>query len=147
MRHRNSGRQLSRTSSHRQAMFRNMMVSLFQHEMITTTVPKAKELRRFAEPMITFAGEDTVSKRRFAFSKLRDKAATAKLFTVLGPRYKARPGGYLRLLKCGFRPGDNAPLAIVELVGRDEAQAEAPKPEKKAKVKKAAPKAKKAATK
>lgn len=155
MRHRKSGRQLNRNSSHRQAMFRNMMVSLFDHEMITTTVPKAKELRRFAEPMITFAGEDTVSKRRFAFSKLRDKAVTAKLFTVLGPRYKSRPGGYLRLLKCGFRPGDNAPLAIVELVGRDEAQNEAPKakkaPAKKATAKKAkaktaaAPKAKKAA--
>jgi large subunit ribosomal protein L17 len=120
MRHLNSGKQLSRNSSHRQAMFRNMMVSLFQHEKIITTLPKAKELRRFAEPMITLAKQDSVAKRRLAFSRLRDKAATAKLFTTLAPRYQARPGGYLRILKCGFRPGDNAPMALVELVDRPE---------------------------
>lgn len=122
MRHRKSGKQLNRNSSHRQAMFRNMMVSLFDHEIITTTLPKAKELRRFAEPLITLAKEDSVSKRRLAFSRLRDKAITAKLFTTLGPRYKARNGGYLRILKYGFRSGDNAPLALVELVDRSDEQ-------------------------
>jgi len=124
MRHRKSGKHLNRTSSHRQAMFRNMMVSLFQQEVITTTVVKAKELRRFAEPLITLAKEDSVSKRRLAFSRLRDKAVTAKLFTTLGPRYKARPGGYLRILKCGYRPGDCAPLALVELVDRESGETE-----------------------
>ncbi len=119
MRHRQSGKHLSRTTSHREAMFRNMMVSLFQHELIKTTVVKAKELRRFAEPMITLAKEDSVSKRRLAFNRLRDRDIIGKLFTVLGPRYKQRQGGYLRILKCGYRPGDNAPMAYVELVDRE----------------------------
>lgn len=118
MRHQNSGRQLNRNSSHRKAMFSNMVSSLVKHEMIKTTVAKAKELRRFAEPMITRAKNDSVANRRHVFSKLRDKEATAKLFTVLGPRYQDRPGGYLRIIKCGFRKGDNAPLAYVELVDR-----------------------------
>ena len=118
MRHRKSGRQLNRNSSHRKAMFQNMTVSLFEHEMIKTTVPKAKELRRVAEPLITMAKEDSVSGRRLAFSRLRDKAAVGKLFTDLGPRYKERPGGYVRILKCGFRDGDCAPMAYVELVDR-----------------------------
>lgn len=119
MRHRESGRKLNRNSSHRQAMFRNMAVSLMNHEMIRTTLPKAKELRRVAEPLITYAKNDSVAKRRLAFSRLRDRAAVTKLFNILGPRYKNRPGGYLRILKCGFRAGDNAPMAIVELVDRD----------------------------
>ena len=119
MRHRESGRKLNRNSSHRQAMFRNMAVSLMNHEMIRTTVPKAKELRRVAEPLITYAKNDSVAKRRLAFSRLRDRSAVTKLFNILGPRYKNRPGGYLRILKCGFRAGDNAPMAIVELVDRD----------------------------
>ena len=118
MRHRKTGRHLNRTSSHRQAMFRNMTASLFDNELIKTTLPKAKELRRFAEPLITLAKEDTVSKRRLAFARLRDKAIVGKLFTTLAPRYHNRPGGYLRILKCGFRPGDNAPMAYVELVDR-----------------------------
>ena len=118
MRHRNSGRQLNRNSSHRSAMFRNMTVSLIEHELIRTTVPKAKELRRFAEPLITLAKSDSVANRRLAFSRTRDKAAVGKLFTDLGPRYKERPGGYLRIIKAGFRPGDNAPMAYVELVDR-----------------------------
>jgi large subunit ribosomal protein L17 len=118
MRHRKSGKQLNRNSSHRKAMFRNMMTSLFQHELIRTTLPKAKELRRFAEPLITLAKEDSVASRRLAFSRLRDKAAVGKLFTNLGPRFQKRPGGYLRILKCGFRSGDAAPMAIVELVDR-----------------------------
>ncbi len=118
MRHRTSGRQLGRNSSHRKAMFKNMTVSLFEHEVIRTTLPKAKELRRHAEPLITLAKEDNVSKRRLAFDRLRSKEIVGKLFNELGPRYKARPGGYLRILKCGFRPGDNAPMAIVELVDR-----------------------------
>lgn len=118
MRHRTSGRQLGRNSSHRKAMFKNMTVSLFEHEVIRTTLPKAKELRRHAEPLITLAKEDNVSKRRLAFDRLRSKEMVGKLFNELGPRYKARPGGYLRILKCGFRPGDNAPMAIVELVDR-----------------------------
>ncbi len=118
MRHRKSGRQLNRNSSHRKAMFRNMAVSLMQHEIIRTTLPKAKELRRVAEPLITMAKIDSVAKRRLAFSRLRDRDIVTKLFDELGPRYKERPGGYLRILKCGFRPGDKAPMAIVELMGR-----------------------------
>ena len=118
MRHRKSGRQLNRNSSHRKAMFRNMAVSLMQHEIIKTTLPKAKELRRVAEPLITMAKSDSVAKRRLAFSRLRDRSVVTKLFKELGPRFKERPGGYLRILKCGFRPGDKAPMAIVELMGR-----------------------------
>ncbi|MCP4472764.1 MAG: 50S ribosomal protein L17 [Gammaproteobacteria bacterium] len=122
MRHRNSGRQLNRNSSHRKAMFKNMAVSLFDYEVIRTTVPKAKELRRVAEPLITLAKEDSVANRRVAFSRLRDKTAVGKLFADLGPRYKERPGGYLRILKCGYRPGDKAPMAYVELVDRPDAE-------------------------
>ncbi len=118
MRHRKSGRQLNRNSAHRKAMFKNMAASLFEHELIKTTLPKAKELRRVAEPMITLAKQDSVANRRIAFSRLRSKAAVGKLFTTLGPRYKERPGGYLRILKCGHRHGDNAPMAWVELVDR-----------------------------
>ncbi|WP_456445848.1 50S ribosomal protein L17 [Thiolapillus sp.] len=118
MRHRKAGRQLNRNSSHRKAMFRNMAVSLIEHEMIKTTLPKAKELRRVAEPLITLAKQDSVAKRRLAFSRLRDDAAVGKLFAELGPRYQERPGGYLRILKCGYRPGDKAPMAYVELVDR-----------------------------
>ena len=118
MRHRKSGRKLNRNSSHRKAMFKNMSASLIEHEVIRTTVAKAKELRSVAEPLITLAKEDSVHNRRLAFSRLRDKAAVGKLFTDLGPRYQTRPGGYIRILKCGFRPGDNAPMAIVELVDR-----------------------------
>ena len=118
MRHRHSGRQLNRNSSHRKAMFRNMTVSLVEHELIKTTLPKAKELRRVAEPLITLAKNDSVANRRLAFSRLRDRELVTKLFNELGPRYKQRPGGYLRILKCGFRPGDKAPMAYVELVDR-----------------------------
>ena len=118
MRHRKSGRKLNRTSSHRQAMFRNMTASLVKHEIIMTTLAKAKDLRRVAEPLITISKDDTVSKRRIVFSRLRDKDAVVKLFAQLGPRYKDRPGGYLRILKNGFRKGDNAPMAVVELVDR-----------------------------
>ena len=118
MRHRNSGRQLNRNSSHRKAMFKNMAASLFDHEVIKTTLPKAKELRRVVEPLITLAKQDNVANRRIAFSRIRDNAAVGKLFTDLGPRYKERPGGYLRILKCGFRTGDKAPMAYVELVDR-----------------------------
>ena len=118
MRHRTSGRQLSRTSSHRTAMFRNMATSLFEHELIKTTLPKARELRRIAEPLITLAKEDSVANRRLAFSRTRSKKAVGKLFGELGPRYKNRPGGYLRILKCGNRPGDASPMAFVELVDR-----------------------------
>ena len=118
MRHRQSGRQLNRNSSHRKAMMSNMAASLVSHEVIRTTLPKAKELRRYVEPLITLAKEDNVARRRKAFSKLRDKAGVGKLFTELGPRYKERPGGYTRILKCGFRPGDNAQMALVELVDR-----------------------------
>jgi large subunit ribosomal protein L17 len=118
MRHQKSGRKLNRTSSHREAMFKNMASSLFKHELIRTTLPKAKELRRIAEPLITLAKIDGVANRRLAFSRMRDKEAVGKLFVELGPRYRERPGGYLRILKCGFRPGDNAPMAYVELVGR-----------------------------
>ena len=122
MRHRKSGRQLGRNSSHRQAMFKNMATSLFEHEVIKTTLPKAKELRRVAEPLITLAKEDSVANRRLAFSRIRDKAMVGKLFTDLGPRYKERPGGYMRILKCGFRSGDKAPMAYVELVDRPVAE-------------------------
>ena len=120
MRHRKSGRHLNRNSSHRKAMFSNMANSLFEHEIIKTTLPKAKELRRVAEPLITMAKEDSVAKRRLAFSRLRDKAAVGKLFNELGPRYKERAGGYTRIMKCGYRPGDAAPMAYIELVDRPE---------------------------
>ena len=120
MRHRQSGRKLNRNSSHRKAMYRNMAVSLMQHEFIRTTLPKAKELRRVAEPLITMAKIDSVAKRRLAYSRLRDRSTVAKLFNELGPRYKLRPGGYLRILKCGYRAGDKAPMAIVELVDRQD---------------------------
>lgn len=125
MRHRNSGKGLSRTSSHRKAMFKNMMVSLIRHEMIKTTLPKAKELRRFIEPMITLAKEDTLHRRRIAFDRLRDREIVMKLFNDVGPFFKQRPGGYLRILKCEFRKGDNAPMAIVQLVDRIEEEAAA----------------------
>jgi len=118
MRHRKSGRQLNRNSSHRKAMFRNMACSLIEHEVIRTTVPKAKELRRVAEPLITLAKSDSVANRRLAFSRMRSKAAVGKLFSEIGPRYQERPGGYTRILKCGFRAGDAAPMAFVELVDR-----------------------------
>lgn len=118
MRHRKSGRQLNRNSSHRQAMFRNMATSLIESEVIKTTLPKAKELRKVAEPLITLAKEDSVANRRLAFARTRSKAAVGKLFAELGPRYQERPGGYTRILKCGFRTGDAAPMAYVELVGR-----------------------------
>lgn len=121
MRHRNSGRQLSRNSTHRSAMLQNMAVALLRHEIIKTTLPKAKELRRVAEPLITLAKIDNVSKRRLAFARLRDRDIVTKLFNELAPRYRTRPGGYLRILKCGFRSGDNAPMAIVELMDRTEA--------------------------
>lgn len=118
MRHRKSGRHLSRTSAHQQAMFRNMSASLLRHELIKTTVSKAKELRRVVEPLITLAKSDTVAHRRLAFARLRDRAIVTKLFSEVGPRYQERPGGYTRILKCGFRAGDNAPMAMVELVDR-----------------------------
>ena len=118
MRHRQSGRKLNRNSSSRKAMFRNMTASLMRHELIKTTLPKAKELRRVAEPLITMAKKDSVANRRLAFSRIRDREVVTKLFNELGPRYEARPGGYLRILKCGFRAGDNAPMAYVELVDR-----------------------------
>jgi large subunit ribosomal protein L17 len=120
MRHRKAGKHFSRTSSHRQAMFKNMAASLFRHELIKTTLPKAKELRRVAEPLITLSKVDSVHTRRLAFARLRDKEVVGKLFTELAPRYQARPGGYLRIIKCGFRPGDSAPMAYVELVDRPE---------------------------
>ncbi len=128
MRHRKSGRQLNRNSSHRKAMFRNMASSLLRHELIKTTLPKAKELRRVAEPLITLAKNDSVANRRLAFARLRDRALVSKLFNELGPRYEKRPGGYLRILKCGLRAGDKATMAYVELVDRPmetEAKAEA----------------------
>ena len=121
MRHQYSGRKLNRTTAHREAMFKNMASSLFKHELIRTTLPKAKELRRVAEPLITLAKTDGVANRRLAFARLRDKEAVGKLFVELGPRYRERPGGYLRILKCGFRDGDNAPMAYVELIGRPQA--------------------------
>ncbi|HDZ10539.1 50S ribosomal protein L17 [Pseudohongiella sp.] len=118
MRHRHSGRQLNRNSSHRKAMFRNMTTSLVEHELIKTTVIKAKELRMVAEPLITLAKTDSVANRRLAFARLRSKEAVGKLFTDLGPRYQDRPGGYIRIMKCGLRAGDKSPMAYVELVGR-----------------------------
>ncbi len=124
MRHQKSGRTLGRKSSHRKAMYRNMAVSLIQHETIRTTLPKAKELRRVVEPLITLAKEDGVANRRLAFARLRDKQSVGKLFTELGPRFKTRPGGYLRILKAGHRPGDAAPMAIVQLLDQPEPVAE-----------------------
>ena len=118
MRHRKSGRKLNINSSHRKALFSNMVSSLFKHELIKTTLPKAKELRSYAEPLITMSKEDSVSKRRLAFSRLRDREVVTKLFNELGPRYKNRAGGYLRIMKCGYRSGDDAPMAYVELVDR-----------------------------
>jgi large subunit ribosomal protein L17 len=118
MRHRLSGRQLNRNASHRQAMFRNMASSLVRHEIIKTTLPKAKELRRVVEPLITLAKSDSVANRRLAFARTRDRDVVGKLFTELGPRFQGRPGGYTRILKCGFRAGDNAPMAYIELIGR-----------------------------
>ncbi|MES9935681.1 MAG: 50S ribosomal protein L17 [Sedimenticola sp.] len=120
MRHRKSGRQLNRNSAHRKAMFRNMTCSLLRHELIKTTLPKAKELRTVAEPIITMGKTDSVAKRRLAFDRLRDKEAVGKLFGEIGPRYQDRPGGYIRILKCGHRAGDKAPMAYVELVDRPE---------------------------
>ncbi len=125
MRHQKSGRKLNRTSSHREAMFKNMTASLIQHEEIRTTLPKAKELRRVAEPLITLAKVSSVANRRLAYARLRDRDAVGKLFDVLGVRYKNRPGGYLRILKFGFRAGDTAPMALVQLVDRPETAAEA----------------------
>lgn len=125
MRHRLSGRQLNRNASHRKAMFRNMTASLVEHELIKTTLPKAKELRRVAEPLITLAKVDSVANRRLAFSRLQSKEAVGKLFSNLGPRYQNRPGGYIRILKCGFRAGDKAPMAYVELVDRPVSSGEA----------------------
>jgi large subunit ribosomal protein L17 len=124
MRHRKSGRKFNMNSSHRKALFSNMVSSLFKHELIRTTLPKAKELRSYAEPLITLSKEDTVSKRRLAFARLRDREVVTKLFNELGPRYKNRAGGYLRIMKCGFRTGDDAPMAYVELVDRPQASAE-----------------------
>ncbi|HAT8120209.1 TPA: 50S ribosomal protein L17 [Legionella pneumophila] len=118
MRHRNSGRSFSRTSSHRKAMFSNMCCSLIEHELIRTTLPKAKDLRRYIEPLITVSKSDSVASRRRAFNILRSKSAVGKLFTDLGPRFEKRPGGYIRIIKCGYRDGDNAPMAIVELMDR-----------------------------
>ncbi len=118
MRHRKSGRHFNRTSTHRQAMFRNMTASLVEHEIIKTTLPKAKELRRVAEPLITLAKNDSVANRRLAFDRLRNKVTVGKLFSEIGPRYTERPGGYTRIMKCGFRAGDNAPMAYIELVDR-----------------------------
>lgn len=122
MRHRLSGRQLGRDTAHREAMMRNLAISLVDHEMIRTTLPRAKELRGVLEPLITKAKSDSVANRRYVFDRLHNKSATGKLFSVLGPRYTDRPGGYLRVLKAGFRPGDNAPMAYVELVDRPEPQ-------------------------
>jgi large subunit ribosomal protein L17 len=119
MRHRKSGRKLNRNSSHRKAMFQNMVVSLLSHELIKTTLPKAKELRRVAEPIITLAKQDSVANRRLAYNRLQNKIILDKLFTELGPRFLHRPGGYLRIIKCGFRAGDKAPMALVELVDRE----------------------------
>lgn len=130
MRHRQSGRQLNRNSSHRKAMFKNMSISLVEHELIKTTLPKAKELRRHIEPLVTLSKKDSVANRRLAFDRLRSKEAVGKLFNELGPRYESRPGGYVRILKCGFRAGDKAPMAYVEFVDRQpitESEAEAAK--------------------
>lgn len=125
MRHRQSNRKLNRTTSHRLAMFRNMTVSLLRHEVIKTTLPKAKDLRRFVEPLITLGKEPSLANHRLAFDRLRDREIVVKLFAELGPRYKTRPGGYLRILKYGFRNGDNAPMALVELVDRPDTDTEA----------------------
>lgn len=122
MRHRKAGRKFNRNSSHRKAMLQNLTIALFEHELIKTTLPKAKELRSVAEPLITKAKVDSVANRRYAFDRLRSKDAVGKLFTDLGPRYEGRPGGYVRILKCGFRAGDNAPMAYVELVDRPVAE-------------------------
>ena len=122
MRHQKSGRTLGRKSSHRKAMYRNMSASLIEHETIRTTVPKAKELRRVIEPLITLAKEDSVANRRLAFDRVRNKATVGKLFNELGPRYQERPGGYIRILKCGYRAGDKAPMAYVELVDRPQVE-------------------------
>jgi large subunit ribosomal protein L17 len=134
MRHRHSGRYFSRPTAHREAMLRNLAISLIEHEVIKTTLPKAKELRKVAEPLITLAKKDSVANRRLAFDRTRSKTAVGKLFSELGPRYQARPGGYTRILKCGFRAGDSAPMAFIELVDRpvveveeDESAAEATK--------------------
>ena len=124
MRHRQSNRKLNRTTSHRLAMFRNMSNSLLKHEIIKTTLPKAKELRRFVEPLITLGKEPSLANHRLAFDRLRDREMVVKLFGELGPRYKTRPGGYLRILKYGFRNGDNAPMALVELVDRPDSDTE-----------------------
>jgi large subunit ribosomal protein L17 len=124
MRHRKSGRKLNMTSAHRKAMFKNMSVSLLLHEEIRTTLPKAKELRRHVEPLITMAKSPSVANRRLAFSRLRDRAMVSKLFDDLGVHFKGRPGGYLRILKCGYRPGDKAPMAIVQMVSREKVNAE-----------------------
>jgi large subunit ribosomal protein L17 len=123
MRHRKSGRTLGRKSAHRKAMYKNMAASLIEHETIRTTLPKAKELRRVVEPLITLSKEDGVARRRLAFDRLRDKKAVGKLFNELGPRFKDRPGGYLRILKIGFRPGDSAPMALVQLLDQQELEA------------------------
>ena len=137
MRHQKSGRTLNRTSSHREAMFRNMTASLFEHEQIRTTLAKAKELRRVAEPLITLGKTSSLSNRRLAYARLRNRDAVSKLFDDLGVRFKDRPGGYLRILKCGSRPGDNAPMAYVQLVDKSAAEAESkpPKAGKKSKAK------------
>lgn len=129
MRHRQSNRKLNRTTSHRLAMFRNMSVSLLKHEVIKTTLPKAKELRRFVEPLITLGKDPSLAHHRLAFDRLRDREMVMKLFGELGPRYKTRPGGYLRILKYGFRVGDNAPMALVELVDRPDPDTVAPEVE------------------
>ena len=128
MRHKNSGRRLGRNAPHRRAMYRNLAASLLVHETVRTTLPKAKELRRVVEPLITLAKEDGVSRRRLAFDRLRDDAAVGRLFTELGPRFKSRPGGYLRILKTGFRAGDSAPMAIVQLLDQPEKVAEPKEP-------------------
>ncbi len=125
MRHAKSGRKLNRNSSHRKAMYKNMATSFLNHEAIKTTLPKAKELRKVVEPLITLAATDSVANRRLAFSRLRDKEAVGRLFSELGPRFKERPGGYTRILKCGFRQGDKAPMAIIELVEKTEVVASA----------------------
>jgi large subunit ribosomal protein L17 len=138
MRHGNGLRKLNRTSSHRSAMFRNMAVSLLTHEEISTTLPKAKELRRIVEPMITLGKSATLANRRLAFNRLRDNGTVAKLFAELGPRYAKRKGGYLRILKSGFRKGDNAPMALVSLLDRPDLAATAPADEKKSEKKEAA---------
>jgi large subunit ribosomal protein L17 len=132
MRHQKSGRRLGRNAPHRRAMFRNLAASLLRHETVRTTLPKAKELRRVVEPLITLAKEDGVARRRLAFSRLRDNVAVGRLFTELGPRFKDRPGGYLRILKMGFRRGDAAPMALVQLLDQPKAEVEKPEPKLRA---------------